>query len=142
MTTWMRAWAIAALAVTGGSCGVWAASGCRAEYGYVAASGADPASGQTPAQVSARCVQEGGRDCDVGKFISREAAECIARRAFLRRGLRPWQAHLVYNVHHRTVIWAVQNTTSLQADRQDGYVLLIHATSGKVLERSGWSMVS
>lgn len=138
----VRAWVIAAVAAAGGACGEWAASRCRAEYGYVDASQADPVSGQTPAQVSARCVQEGGTHCDVAKFISREAAECVARAAFLRRGLRPWRAHLVYNVHHRTVIWSVQNTTSLQADRHDGHVLSIHATSGKVIERSAWSMVS
>ncbi len=142
MNTWVRAWMIATLVVTGGACGVWAASGCRAEYGYVDPSEADPVSQQTPAEVGAVCAQEGGTDCDVAKFISREAAECVARSAFLRSGLRPWRANLVYNVHHRTVIWGVQNTTSIQAGRLDGYALLIHATTGKVLERSAWSMVS
>lgn len=136
-----RAWVIAALA-TGGSCGEWAASRCRQEYGYVDASEADPVSRQTPAQLGAQCVREGGTDCDAAKFISREAAECVARAARLPAGLRPWRANLVYNVGHKTVIWGVESLTASQADRQDGRVFLIHATSGKVLERSAWAAVS
>lgn len=137
-----RAWVIAALMATGDTCGEWAASRCRQEHGYVDPSEADPVTGQTPAQVSAACVREGGTRCDAAKFISREAAECVARTAGLPAGLRPWRANLVYNVRHKTVIWGVESMTSSQSDRQDGRVLLIHATSGKVLERSAWGAVS
>jgi hypothetical protein len=142
MIAWGRAWVIAALAVTGGSCGEWAAIRCREEHGYVDASEPDPVSRQTAAEVGALCVREGGRDCDPAKFMSRAAAECVARAARLPAGIRPWQANLVYNVRHRTVIWGVASTTSTQPERVDGRVLLIHATSGRVLERSAWGVVS
>jgi hypothetical protein len=142
MIAWKRALGIAALALTCGGCGALATGPCLAEHGYVDVSEADPFSGQTPAEVSAQCVQEGGRNCDIAKFISRGAAECIARAERLPTGLRPWRSSLVYNVHHKTVIWGVESMTSSKADRQDGRILLIHATSGKVLERSAWSAIS
>lgn len=137
-----RALGIAALALTCGACGGLATAPCLAEHGYVDASAADPVSGQTPAEVSALCVQEGGTDCDIAKFMSRGAAECIARAERLPAGLRPWRSSLVYNVRHRTVIWGVESMTSSKTDRQDGRVFLIHATSGRVLERSAWSAIS
>lgn len=142
MIAWGRACVIAVLAVSDGTCGGWTASRCRGEHGYVDASKADPVTGQTPAQVSAVCVQEGGTGCDAAKFISPGAAECIARNAGLPAGLRPWRANLVYNVRHKTVIWGVESMTSSSAERQDGRVLLIHATSGRVLERSAWGAIS
>lgn len=142
MTARVRACVIATLALAAGACGHWAASRCRTQYGYVDAARADPVWRQTLARVAARCVQEGGTDCDAAKFISREAAECIARAARLPAGLGPWEAGIVYNYRHRTVIWSIQSTTSRREGWPQGRVLLIHATSGRVLERSAWSIVS
>lgn len=136
MIAWVRACVIAGLALTAGACGHWAASRCRAEYGYVDVSAADPV------KMAARCAQEGGTHCDATKFISREAAECIARAAFLPKGLGPWEAGLVYNYGHKTVIWGIQSTTSSRRGFPEGRSVLIHATTGKVLERSAWGVVS
>ncbi len=140
MIAWVRRCVIAGLALTAGACGHLAASRCRAEYGYVDVSAADP--GSRPAEMGARCAGEGGTHCDATKFISREAAECIARAAFLPKGLGPWEAGLVYNYRHKTVIWGVQSTTSSRRGFPEGRSVLIHATTGKVLERSAWSVVS
>jgi len=89
--------------------------------------------------VSAECATESGTDCDSAAFISADAASCIAATAGLDAGVADWQVWLVYHHTHSTAIWNVAQTAWTEPDgAAGGESLAIHATTGDVIELSGW----
>jgi len=88
------------------------------------------------------CVRDGGSSCDRSRFISAAAAECIARADGLKAGIAPWATQLIYNYGRKTVIWGVRNTTKdLGRNGVSGDDVLIHATTGGILERGAWQAI-
>lgn len=96
-----------------------ASSNCQALYPR----GADPvAAADVVAQTSAECSADtgqcqatppcgssAGRVCESSKFITADAAICIADAAGLEPGLQPAGAGLVYDSQARRVAWGVSN---------------------------------
>src|SRR5688572_18133079 len=98
----MRVLFVAAMLAAGaGSCGdseeASPEARCRDQFGYHDPMDATATAPETTAQLGARCVAEGGSDCEPTKFISRGAAECIARDQKLVEGISPWESRLIYN---------------------------------------------
>jgi hypothetical protein len=81
--------------------------------------------------------------CDASRFISAEAALCIARSAGLQEGFYGPLALLTFDNH---VVWYVQNT--LHDDKHggpegesDGEWLQVDAISGEASEIGGWGAI-
>jgi hypothetical protein len=64
----------------------------------------------TPESVSLECAAA-GVTCDPSAFITREAAECIARLAGMEPGIEPWIADLLYAGDLRHPVWVLENVT-------------------------------
>jgi hypothetical protein len=94
------------------------------------------------------CGSLAGKVCDASKFMTADAAICIARAAGLVPGLEPASAGLVYNVGFRRVAWSVMNVLydpahPARADGdgsgRGGQLFLIDAVDGVVLEAALWT---
>jgi hypothetical protein len=93
------------------------------------------------------CGSLAGRVCDSSKFMTADAAICIARAAGLEPGLEPGSAGLVYNVKFRRVAWGVRNLLFDPAHpaapdggsgERGGQFFLIDAVDGAVLQAGQW----
>jgi hypothetical protein len=92
-----------------------------------------------------------GDACDPRKFLTREAAICIARADGLKEGVAPWFAAIRFHGSYRRVVWNVRNTLliegpSVSADggpggSMQGVSLTIDAITGSVLGRQTWRVV-
>jgi hypothetical protein len=86
-------------------------------------------------------VASGGTGCDASRFLSKEAALCLAQSNGLEAGLGPWSVALVYHHGHERVVWNVMNVTN--DDGAAGYSggnLTLDATDGAVLGRSAYTV--
>lgn len=91
------------------------------------------------AQASSECLANDGTACDAASFISEGAAVCIAELEGLEEGVEPWRVSLNYSSGHGRSTWSVTNTTSGPSnDGASGWSLTLDATTGVVLEESGW----
>lgn len=89
--------------------------------------------------VAAECRSSGGTGCDE-RFISLEAARCIAQDARFEAGLEPWSLSLSYESSRRRVTWGVQNVLVDQSPaRYSGQSLILDAVTGRELGRTSWS---
>jgi hypothetical protein len=110
---------------------------------------ASPAPGSTAPEsaaptaltIAAECVMNDGSGCDASRFISRDAASCLAELNGLEAGLEPWRVALVYHHGHDRVVWNVMNRLN---DRgREGYsggVLTLDATDGHMIARSAYNV--
>jgi hypothetical protein len=96
------------------------------------------------------CGNSAGRVCDSSRFMTAEAAICIAQAAGLEPGLQPAGTGLVYDFRFRRVAWGVSNLLYDPAHPtpQDGgsgtsggHSFQIDAVSGAVLQESNWDRV-
>lgn len=95
----------------------------------------------TAASIAAVCVESGGTGCDASRFISKNAASCIAERSGFEAGLEPWSVALVYHHGHERVVWNVMNVTNdAGAEGFSGAALALDATDGVVLRRSAYDV--
>jgi hypothetical protein len=88
--------------------------------------------------------------CDPAKFITADAAICIAQAAGLESGLKPIGAGLVYDSQARRVAWGISNLLYDPAhpaladggggDR-GGHYFQIDAVTGAVLWENTWAEV-
>lgn len=104
-------------------------------------SGAPEPTPPTVETFAAECRTDGGTDCDA-RFISREAARCIALDEQFQAGLDEWDIALAYHHSHRRVVWGIQNV--LVDNDTDGYAgesLTVDAVNGRVLGRTSWRAV-
>lgn len=93
------------------------------------------------AALQAECEDDGGTDCDPAAYIGVDVAICLAVEFGLDEGLEGYTASLLYNHGAKTACWNVQNVT----DRSDsgasgGDWMLLHATTGELLEEGGWDI--
>jgi hypothetical protein len=94
------------------------------------------------ATIASECVASGGTGCDASRFISKEAAFCLAELNAFEAGLEPWSVALVYHHRHNRVVWNVRNVTDERgAEGHSGGVLTLDATNGAVLERSAYVLL-
>ena len=116
---------------------------CIAEHGRLGIEGETTLA----SDVEERCVEDGGRGCEVSALITREAAVCIAEREGLADGVRGWMTTLRYIVRDDTddradrgrPSWSVQNTEYAEPDgSQGGQVYVIDANTGELLLQLGW----
>lgn len=94
----------------------------------------------TAATIASECVASGGTGCEASRFISKEAASCLAELNDFEAGLEPWSIALVYHHGHQRVVWNVTNVVN--DGGREGYsggVLTLDATDGGVLARSAYS---
>lgn len=99
-------------------------------------------------QSSTMCVGSvNDRICGATRFISREAALCIAMSRQLAPGLSALMAQLGYHYGYRRVLWHVSNTScdsdldsgvDCPSGNQGGQVMGIDAVTGEVYDTLGW----
>jgi hypothetical protein len=153
-----RAWPIALLLGCGGHAGDSVRGDCIAEnaptepfdIGDVEGL-AEPAPepGGTPmvqspptlADIVRECRSSGGRDCDERRFISKDAAICVAQAGGLAAGIRPWEVSLAYYANYRRVCWLITTVSDSGRDGYGGELLVLEATSGAELEHSGYQTI-
>lgn len=105
------------------------------------ASGAGVPTPLTAESISQDCVTDGGTGCDSAEFISKDAAKCIAVLNEFKDGLGPWEAAMTYHYMHRRVVWNVSNRLQgEEGGEHSGEMLTIDATSGEVLQISGYDV--
>jgi hypothetical protein len=101
-------------------------------------------------QATPPCESLLGRVCDASRFMTADAAICIAQAAGLEPGLRPAGAGLVYDARARRVAWSVSNLLydpahPAPADGgggdSGGQYFQIDAVSGVVLLEGAWGEV-
>jgi hypothetical protein len=80
--------------------------------------------------------------CDVSRFMSVDAALCIARQSGLTEGQSGLRGSLVYNFRFHRVIYSVENVLHEMPGKASGDSLTIDAITGSVLERSSWGSIS
>jgi hypothetical protein len=93
----------------------------------------------TAESIAAVCQAEGGSGCNPERFISKEAASCVALSNDFELGLEPWKVALVYHHGYEQVVWNVMS--KLQDRGSEGYsggILTLGATDGVVLNRGGY----
>lgn len=94
----------------------------------------------TAAAIASECVASGGTGCEASRFISKEAASCLAELNEFEPGLEPWSVALVYHHGHDRVVWNVVNVTNDEsAEGYSGGSLTLDATDGAVLGRSTYT---
>ena len=98
----------------------------------------DAGHGVSAEDAEAACDLEGGDNCSAADYITRDAAFCLASLWDLSEGVEDWAAGLTYHQQYELVVW---NVTSTEVSK-DGYLagesLILHATTGGLLGRSGW----
>jgi hypothetical protein len=90
----------------------------------------------TPADIAQSCREGGGSGCDEQAFISRDAADCIARDAGLATGIQPWNTSLNYFQNHQRVGWGIMTVRESTSDGYWGESLVLDATTGAELART------
>jgi hypothetical protein len=101
-----------------------------------------PLSAEQAVSIADGCREDHGTVCDLTHFISKQAADCIARAHAFEAGLSPWKFHLRYYGTKLRVVWEVQNLESvLGTAASAGSVLVIDATLGTVLEMAQWQAI-
>jgi hypothetical protein len=120
-------------------CETWAAA--REQCLRLDIQGQEPLSSQA-AQAQENCAEDRGSGCDPAAFISRGAAECIARAAGLQPGLHPWESTLGYQGYGR-MIWDVENTLRDGGAENGiwGDLYAIDATTGILIEKGHWGAI-
>lgn len=86
------------------------------------------------------CEREGWTACDASAFIEVDAAICIAHRDGLEDGLRGLDPVLLAYWRYETVVWQIDNWEYNQGDHFGGSTVVIHATTGAVLDRGEWEI--
>jgi hypothetical protein len=90
--------------------------------------------------IASDCVASGGTGCDAARFISREAASCLAELSGFEAGIQPWSIALVYHHSHGRVVWNVMNVVNDDgAEGYSGGTLTLDAMDGRILSRSGYT---
>lgn len=94
----------------------------------------------TAATIASECVASGGTGCEASRFISKEAASCLAELNDFEAGLERWSVALVYHHGHNRVVWNVMNVTNDEgAEGYSGGSLTLDATDGAVLGRGAYT---
>lgn len=93
----------------------------------------------TAATIAEQCRASGGSGCDERAFISRAAADCIARETDLAPGLVPWTTSLAYYDNHQRVCWSIMTVRENTRDGYWGDFLVLDATTGEELSRNSYS---
>jgi hypothetical protein len=78
------------------------------------------------------------RECDPGRFISAQAAACIASGQGLAPGLHGLTTALSYSFGQRRVTWNVTNTLEESGGGASGQVFVIDAVTGELVDELGW----
>jgi hypothetical protein len=95
----------------------------------------------TAVTIAAECVLNDGTGCDASRFISRDAASCLAELNEFEAGLEPWRVALVYHHRHGRVVWNVMNRLNDRgAEGYSGGAMTLDATDGHVLARSAYEV--
>jgi len=94
----------------------------------------------TPESIALEC-STAGVTCDPDTFITREAAECVARLAGVEPGLEPWSVNLLFASDTLRPMWVIQNTTHQEPSNcsAGGQSIRIDAVSGEAEPISGWA---
>jgi hypothetical protein len=92
----------------------------------------------TAAAIAQHCRDDGSSGCDERAFISRDAADCIARETGLAAGLRLWSTTIGYYQNHQRVGWGIITVREYTSDGYWGEVLVLDATTGEELDRSSY----
>jgi hypothetical protein len=88
------------------------------------------------------------RICDEARFITADAAICIARAAGLEPGLHAPKARLIYHYGFRRVIWSVENVRWRDtaptgfSGGSSGDIFAVDAVTGEFLGKCSWESVS
>lgn len=104
----------------------------------------DPVTGdmtlRTLEDVVTECESDRGTECDA-KFISKEAARCIAESLDFSPGLEPWRIGLGYHYGYQRITWGVSNLLQDRgADGASGSALSLNAVDGSLIARLGWDV--
>jgi hypothetical protein len=96
----------------------------------------------TPQSISEQCAAAGA-PCDPNRFITRDAAMCIARLQGLSEGLSPWTAKLVFRADSKRPFWIISNVTMKDPGNcsSGGDDARIDAISGAVAEMGSWDSI-
>jgi hypothetical protein len=95
----------------------------------------------TAAEIAQHCRDGGGSGCDEHAFISRDAAECLAREAGLADGVQPWRTTLGYYENHQRVGWGIMTVREHTSDGFWGESLVLDATTGEELALTSYSAI-
>ena len=79
-------------------------------------------------------------NCDFS--IDESNAKQIAADNNFEKGIKDWKADFVWNEKHQKYVWAIQSTSyegeGSQGYRGGGNIIFIDASSGEILETTGW----
>jgi hypothetical protein len=95
----------------------------------------------TAAEVAQHCRDGGGSGCDERAFISRDAADCIARELGLAAGIQPWSTTIGYYENHQRVGWGIMTVREHTSDGFWGDALVLDATTGEELARTSYRAI-
>ena len=113
---------------------------CLSEYspdaGYAWES--DAGHGISAEDAEAECELGGGDYCIAADYLTRDAAFCLASLLDLSEGVEDWAAGLTYHQQYELVVWNVTSTDVSKDGYLAGEALILHATTGDLLGRSGW----
>ena len=93
----------------------------------------------TPETVAADCAAA-GVSCDASRFLTREAAFCVARGNGLAEGKSPWKTAFFFHEQKARPVWVVKNVLEENAAdcSERGEEITIDAATGDVLDRGTW----
>lgn len=75
------------------------------------------------------------RECDRKRFLSPQAATCLAAENSFPPGIEPWRLALSFDSRLQKVVWNVLNVVSREdAANWNGQSLVLDAMTGNVLE--------
>ncbi|HTV24177.1 MAG TPA: hypothetical protein VMG12_36040 [Polyangiaceae bacterium] len=89
----------------------------------------------TAADIAQVCRDGNGSGCDERLFISRAAADCIARESELAAGVAPWSTTLEFFAPYDRVCWNILSVLEYTEDGFRAELLVLDATSGEELAR-------
>jgi hypothetical protein len=93
----------------------------------------------TAADIAEDCRSSGGSGCDEGRFISKDAATCLAQASELAEGIRDWRVSLGYYSNHQRVGWGIITVRESTPDGYWGEALVLDATTGEELARTSYT---
>jgi hypothetical protein len=96
----------------------------------------------TPESVAQQC-EAAGAPCDATRFITRDAAICIARAQGLDPGLEPWTATLLFREDTRRPVWKIDSVLTVEPDNcsRGGQYVRIDAITGEPSAIGGWDEI-
>ena len=96
--------------------------------------------GPTMADIAATCRAAGATGCEPASWIGKDAAVCIATEAGFEQGVRPWDIIVTFDPRSDRPTWVMWNTTEMEGDASQGFLIFIDAGTGEVLTKSHWSV--